>query len=244
MFRGAKAERTEFLTSIAESADRLNRLVGNLLDLSRQEAGVAPPETDWHLIGDVIAAVLDRLELAGMLRGHQVQVDVSDDIPLIPMDHTQVEQVLSNLLENALKYSPVDRLIRITAALTDEPSGALCELEVRVIDQGIGVPATELSAIFDKFYRVQQGDLPWASDRPPTGTGLGLAICDNIIRAHGGRIWAESAPGKGATFIFRLPIPAETPRGALPEIIAHQGTPIAADRIAADRVEGEATDGE
>ena len=91
MFRGAKAERTEFLTSIDESADRLNRLVGNLLDLSRQEAGVAPPETDWHLIGDVIAAVLDRLELAGMLRGRQVQVDVSDDIPLIPMDHTQVE---------------------------------------------------------------------------------------------------------------------------------------------------------
>ncbi|HEX5548104.1 MAG TPA: ATP-binding protein [Ktedonobacterales bacterium] len=212
----SESERREFLESIDESADRLNRLVGNLLDISRQEAGVATPEKDWYLIGDVIATVLDRLELAGQLQGREVRVDVADDIPLAPMDHTQIEQVLTNLLENALKYSPADRPVRVSAALTAEPER---ELEVRVSDEGIGVPASELHAIFDKFYRVHDVHLPWASDRPPTGTGLGLAISDNIIRAHGGRIWAESTPGKGSTFIFRLPIPDETPQGALPDIL-------------------------
>ncbi|HEX8728724.1 MAG TPA: ATP-binding protein [Ktedonobacterales bacterium] len=214
--RWSEGERHEFLESIDESADRLNRLVGNLLDISRQEAGVATPEKDWYLIGDVIATVLDRLELAGQLQGREVRVDVADDIPLAPMDHTQIEQVLTNLLENALKYSPADRPVRVSAALTDKPER---ELEVRVSDEGIGVPASELHAIFDKFYRVHDVHLPWASDRPPTGTGLGLAISDNIIRAHDGRIWAESTPGKGSTFIFRLPIPAETPQGALPDIL-------------------------
>jgi two-component system sensor histidine kinase KdpD len=212
----SESERREFLESIDESADRLNRLVGNLLDISRQEAGVATPEKDWYLIGDVIATVLDRLELAGQLQGREVLVDVADDVPLVPMDHTQIEQVLTNLLENALKYSPADRPVRVSAALTAEPER---ELEVRVKDEGVGVPASELHAIFDKFYRVHDVHLPWASDRPPTGTGLGLAISDNIIRAHEGRIWAESTPGKGSTFIFRLPIPEETPRGALPDIV-------------------------
>jgi len=160
--------------------------------------------------------VLDRLELAGQLQGREVLVDVADDVPLVPMDHTQIEQVLTNLLENALKYSPADRPVRVTAMLTAEPER---ELEVRVSDEGIGVPASELHAIFDKFYRVHDVHLPWASDRPPPGTGLGLAISDNIIRAHDGRIWAESTPGKGSTFIFRLPIPEETPQGALPDIL-------------------------
>jgi len=209
-------ERREFLQSIDESADRLNRLVGNLLDISRQEAGVATPEKDWYLIGDVIATVLDRLELAGLLHERDIQVDVAEDIPLVLMDHTQIEQVLTNLLENALKYSPADRPVRITATATPEPPR---ELEVRVIDQGIGVPASELQAIFDKFYRVQHVYLPWATDRPPTGTGLGLAISENIMRAHDGRIWAESIPGEGSQFIFRLPISTETPQGALPDVV-------------------------
>lgn len=218
--RWSENERREFLVSIDESADRLNRLVGNLLDISRQEAGVATPEKDWYLIGDIIATVLDRLELAGQTQGREIQVDVAEDIPLVPMDHTQIEQVLTNLLENALKYSPANRPVHIIAALTDEQPR---ELEVRVRDEGIGIPASELHTIFDKFYRVQHVHLPWATDRPPTGTGLGLAICDNIIRAHGGRIWAESTPGAGSTFIFRLPVPGETPHGALPEVASGAG---------------------
>ena len=141
--------------------------------------------------------------------------------------------------EHLGRRHPADRPIRITAALANELAHEPRALEVHVIDQGVGVPATELRAIFDKFYRVQHIDLPWATDRPPTGTGLGPAICDNIIRAHGGRIWAESAPGKGATFIFRLPIPAETPQGALPEAVIQQSETPTMERVASEATDGQ-----
>jgi two-component system sensor histidine kinase KdpD len=207
------ADRQELLRSIDTSADRLNRLVGNLLDLSRLEAGVAVPVKDWYLIGDVIATVLDRLDLAGQAADHRMVVHVPPDIPLVPLDYGQIEQVLTNLVENALRYSPVGSEIEVSARTL--PSE---ELEVRVVDHGIGIPPDELHAIFDKFYRVQHVRLPWATERPPVGTGLGLAICKSIIEAHGGRIWAESQPNVGSTFIFTLPIPEATPHGALPEI--------------------------
>jgi two-component system sensor histidine kinase KdpD len=204
----------ELLESIHASSDRLNRLVSNLLDLSRLEAGVAEPQKDWHLIGEVVAAVLDQLELAGQLHDHQIHVELPDDLPLVPMDHDQMEQVLTNLLENALKYSPSGSSIRIRAQVIGPPR----ELEVQVADQGIGIPETELTAIFDKFYRVQQVRLPWTRMRQPTGTGLGLTICANIVRAHGGHIWAESRPGEGATFLFTLPIPDSGPESRFPTL--------------------------
>lgn len=209
-----QAEQRELLESITTSTSRLNRLVSNLLDLSRLEAGVAAPQKDWHFIGEVIATVLDRLDLAGQGQQHQIQVEIPDTMPLVPMDHEQIEQVLTNLSENALKYSPAGSVIRIQAEMQGSPPA----LAVRVSDQGIGIPASELEAIFDKFYRVQQVRLPWSKARPPTGTGLGLAICASIIHAHGGHIWAESQPGKGATFIFTLPIPAGSPEGELPNL--------------------------
>jgi two-component system sensor histidine kinase KdpD len=206
----SEAEQRELLESITTSASRLNRLVSNLLDLSRLEAGVSVPRQDWHFLGEVIATVLDRLDLAGLGHDHQIRVEMPDTLPLVPMDHEQIEQVLTNLLENALKYSPAGSIIRVQAQVKEASEGAR-ELEVQVADQGIGIPAVELQAIFDKFYRVQHVRLPWARTRPPSGTGLGLAICANIIHAHGGRIWAESQPGQGATFIFTLPIPAGGP---------------------------------
>ncbi|HZC78756.1 MAG TPA: ATP-binding protein, partial [Ktedonobacterales bacterium] len=194
----SEAERREFAETIVASAHRLNRLVTNLLDLSRLEAGVAVPELRWYPIGDVIATVLDQLDLIGRTDGYEIAVDVPDDVPPVPMDHAQIEQVLTNLLENALKYSPRGSTITIQARVL-APNR---DLEVRVTDQGIGIPPHELEAIFSKFYRVQNVYLPWASGRPPAGTGLGLAISAAIIQAHGGRIWAESQPGAGATFIF------------------------------------------
>lgn len=212
--RWSEAEQRELLESITTSAGRLNRLVSNLLDLSRLEAGVSLPQQDWHYIGEVVATVLDRLDLAGLGQDHQVQVEMPDTLPLVPMDHEQIEQVLTNLLENAIKYSPAGSTVCIKAQVIRAP-GAGEELEVQVSDQGIGIPAGELEAIFDKFYRVQQVRLPWAKTRPPTGTGLGLAICANIIHAHGGRIWAESQPGQGATFIFTLPIRAGGPQAEI-----------------------------
>jgi two-component system, OmpR family, sensor histidine kinase KdpD len=199
------AERFDFAETIKTSVDRLNRLVSNLLDLSRLEAGVAEPEKHWYPIGDVVATVLDQLDLVGRTAGRRVDILLPDDLPLVPLDHAQIEQVMTNLLENALKYSPDGSPIEVSARLAGTPP----MLEVRVTDHGLGIPAGELRAIFGKFYRVQQLAPPWAHDHPPTGTGLGLAICDSIIRAHGGRIWAESEPGKGSTFIFTLPAPAQ-----------------------------------
>jgi len=204
----------EFIESIDASVDRLNQLVSNLLDLSQLESGTAQPEKDWHLIGDVIATALDRLDLAGRTRDRKIEVEVPESLPLAPMDHGQIERVLTNLIENALKYSPPQSSIRVQARVVGNPG----ELEVRVSDQGIGIAADQLKAIFEKFYRVPQVRLPWEDMRSPAGTGLGLAICANIIRAHEGRIWAESRPGEGSTFLFRLPMPAERPRGELPEL--------------------------
>lgn len=205
-------DRRAFVETIETSAERLSRLVSNLLDLSRLEAGVAVPQKRWYPIGDVISIVLDRLEVAHRLQGRRVEVEMPDDVPLIPLDHAQIEQVFTNLVENALKYSPEGSPIRVQVGVAGERG----ELEVRVSDQGIGIPESELTAIFGKFYRVQHVHLPWAAGRFPPGTGLGLAICADIVKAHGGRIWAESEVGKGATFIFTLPIPAEQPHSELP----------------------------
>ena len=210
----ATSERAELLTSIDVSADRLNHLVGNLLDLSRLEAGVARPEKDWRLMSDVIAATLDQFERSGQLRHHVIRIDEPDEAPLVYMDQEQIQQVLTNLIENALKYSPEGSEIHIQSYVQD------AWLSVSVSDQGIGIPAAEMTAIFNKFYRVQHARLPWSKSRPPIGTGLGLAICGAIVREHGGRIWAESAPDHGATLTFTLPISSERPQGSLPEITA------------------------
>ncbi|HEV7127540.1 MAG TPA: ATP-binding protein [Ktedonobacterales bacterium] len=210
-------ERHELIESMDTSVDRLNRLVSNLLDLSRLEAGVAAPQRDWHLIGDVLATVLQRLELAGQSgasSGRRIDIDLPPDLPLLEIDHEQIEQVLTNLIENALKYSPPDTPVGVAAQLM--PGTA--ELEVRVSDMGIGIPARDLDAVFDKFYRVQRQGVPWASTRAPAGTGLGLAICRAIVRAHGGRIWAESQGDRGTTVAFTLPLASDAPAGELPEL--------------------------
>jgi two-component system sensor histidine kinase KdpD len=210
------ADRREMLESVDASADRLNRLVSNVLDLSRLEAGVAAPQKEWYALQDALAAVLDRLDLSGQTRDRVITLALPDDLPLVPVDHDQIEQVLTNLIENALKYSPKEASIEVQARVVGDPYA----LEISVVDHGIGIPANERQAIFDKFYRVQQVRLPWDPKRPPVGTGLGLAICASIVRAHGGRIWVQSTPGDGATFIFTLPIPEESPVGALPPVEA------------------------
>lgn len=224
-------ERREFAETILTSAGRLNRLVTNLLDLSRLEAGVAVPEKRWYPIGDVISTVLDQLDLIGRTAGYEVVVDVPDDVPPVPLDHAQIEEVLTNLLDNALKYAPKGSTIRVQARVLP----ASKELEVRVSDQGIGIPPEELDAIFTKFYRVQHVRLPWSKERPPVGTGLGLAISAGIVQVHGGRIWAESQLGEGATFIFTLPLGDGGEGNELPEATAEpQGQAPAPEADAAE----------
>ncbi len=217
----------ELIDAIDTSADRLGHLVTNLLDLSRLEAGAAEPAYDWHFLGDLMAPVLEQLRLAGHLRDRQIAVDIPETLPFVPLDHGQIERVLINLLENALKCSPPDTMIQVRARVEGNPP----ELEVCVSDQGIGIPESEHEAIFEKFYRVPRERFPaWANAQLSSSTGLGLAICKNIIRAHHGRIWVESSPGKGATFYFTLPIPSDHPEDALPELDDLAGeTPTGAD---------------
>ncbi len=209
-------EQRVFFDSINSGTERLSRLVRNFLDLSGLESGVAQPELRWYPIEDVILGVLDRLEMTHQTLSHQLAWDMPDAPPILRIDPIQIEQVLTNLLENAFKYSPPGSLVRIQAAIAQD--GRCDMLEVRITDMGVGIPAEALPHIFEPFYRVPQR-LPWEQDEHRvSGTGLGLAICQAIVRAHGGDIWATSVVGEGTTFWFTLPIPSEPLKGALPEL--------------------------
>ena len=183
--------RDELLATIEEESDQLNRLVGNLLDMSRIEAGVLRPQRSWNDLEEIIGSALARLKQAA--RHHHLEIAVPDDLPLVPVDFVQIQQVFINLIGNGLKYSPEGSTVRVEAALRDP--GALL---VRVINHGPPVPEEHLDRIFDKFYRVT------AADRV-TGTGLGLSICKGIVEAHGGRIWAQNLTD-GLAFNFTLPL--------------------------------------
>jgi two-component system sensor histidine kinase KdpD len=182
--------RPNLLTSIDEEARHLNRLVGNLLDMSRIEAGAMEPNCQWNDLNEIVASVLTRLQFVA--QSHDIQIDFPDDLPLVPVDYVQIEQVFNNLLSNSLKYAKQGTQIVINARVESE------SVHVQVTNQGPPVPEEHLSRIFDKFYRVT------AADRV-TGTGLGLSICKGIIEAHGGRIWAENLPDRFA-FNFTLPL--------------------------------------
>ncbi len=200
------ATRRDFLLGIYDEARRLNTLVSNLLDMSRIDAGALRPEKDWYAIGEVIERVLQRLE--PRLAAHPVTVDVPRDLPLACLDFSEIDQVLSNLLENALAYTPPGTSIRVSARV----AGPV--LEVEVADKGPGVPADQLPLLFAKFWRGAQ--------RVRTGgTGLGLAIAKGLVEAHGGRIWARTPPGGGLSIAFTLPLGAPAP--AVPSAAVETG---------------------
>lgn len=177
-----------------EESNRMNRLVGNLLNMTRLEAGAMQV---IRQPGDVQDAVGTALETVGdRLGDRKIIVELPDDLPLIPMDFVLVVQVLVNLIDNSLKFSPADQPIEIRARLTPK------EIIIEVKDRGPGIPSDDLQHIFDKFYRVQ---------RPENihGTGLGLSISKGIVEAHDGRIWAENRSGGGASIAFTLPMNPE-----------------------------------
>jgi two-component system sensor histidine kinase KdpD len=188
------AVQRELLQTIREEAERLNRLVQNLLEMTRLEAGVEVRK-EWRALEEVVGAALSRLELT--LRDRPVRTEVAKDLPLVAMDDTLIEQVLINLLENAAKHTPPGTEIDVRAWA--ENGHAVVE----VGDRGPGLAPGEEDRIFEKFYR---GARPQAR-----GAGLGLAICRAIIEAHGGRIWALNRPDGGAAFRFVLPIGGEPP---------------------------------
>jgi two-component system sensor histidine kinase KdpD len=191
--------RRSLITVAREEAERLNRLVSNLLEMTRIEAGALRPAQEPCDVQEVVSAALDRL--GSRLEGRPVTVDVP--AVLAPMDFVLMAQVLVNLLDNALKYSGPGTPISIDAHTTAQPhgDGKNGVLEVTVADRGAGIPPEDLERVFDKFYRVH---------RPESvgGTGLGLAICKAIVEAHGGRIGARARPGGGAVIFFTLPLEA------------------------------------
>jgi two-component system, OmpR family, sensor histidine kinase KdpD len=190
--------RRDLLRSILDESQRMNRLIGNLLDMIRVESGALEVQRDWQPLEEVIGVALIRLE--ERLREHPVEVRLPADLPLALLDGLLIEQVLVNLLENAAKYTPAGAPLEISASVRD---GAIV---VDVADRGPGFPSGEEARIFDKFYR-----LPGAAKTG--GVGLGLTICRGIVTAHGGRIWAENRIGGGAVFHFTLPLVGTPPSG-------------------------------
>jgi two-component system sensor histidine kinase KdpD len=192
--------RQELLESVREEAERLNRLVQNLLEMTRLESGALQLQREWHPPEEVIGAALSRL--GKRLAGRRVTARVPPDLPLVAIDDVLIEQVLVNLLDNALKYTPPGSPINILATATDRA------VTVEVADRGPGLPRGEEDKVFEKFYRGQP-----AGGR---GAGLGLAICEGIVRAHGGRIWAHNLPEGGVAFLFTLPITDAPPAVVTP----------------------------
>lgn len=188
------ATQREFLTAIDEETDRLSRLVSNLLDLTRIQGGALKPEKEWNEIGEVIDSVVDRL--APLIQTHPVRIDLAFDTPPVAFDFVEIAQVLTNLIENAAKYSDAGAEIVVRVERDGE------EIRVSVTDHGFGIPAEDLSHVFDTFYRVRRE----GRARRIGGTGIGLAICKGFVEAHGGTISVTSAVGEGSTFAFTLPI--------------------------------------
>lgn len=193
----AEAQR-ELAQTIHDESARLTRLVSNLLDITRLEAGAVILNKDWQPIEEVVGSALGRLDT--QLSGRELRTVIPEDLPMVEIDGVLVEQLLVNLLENAIKYTPAGTAISVTAAT----SGA--QLVVEVADEGGGLEAGEESRIFEKFYR-------GGSSRGQRGAGLGLPICRAIVAAHGGRIWAQNRlfPAHGAIFRFTLPITGPAP---------------------------------
>lgn len=179
------------LQGIDEETDRMTRLVNDLLDLSRIEAGVLRPTREPVLVPDLIDDTLQRL--TPTLAGHDVRRDVAANLPIAHLDYVQMQQVLSNLLENAARYSRAGTPVTIGAAATGD------DLELWVADHGPGVPVDQRERVFDRFYRLEH------HETEPHGTGMGLAISRGLVEAHGGRLWIEETPGGGATFRISLP---------------------------------------
>jgi len=190
----SRADERDLLMAIDEETDRLTRIVSNLLDLTRIEAGVLKPQLEWNDIAELLDDVATRARAS--MPQHELVVDVQDDLPAIRFDYVEIAQVLVNLLENAARYSPPGTTIELAARGSIKEVG----IELSIADRGIGIPLGEETRVFNTFYRI-------AARPNDIGTGIGLSICQGIVRAHGGEIWVERREGGGS--IFRVLLPRE-----------------------------------
>ena len=195
---GARPVREEFLQEINSEIDYLTRLVENLLDMSRVEAGTLVPQCEWHPFEELVEGAVRRM--TSVLEPHPLEVQLDPDLPMVFVDAVEIQQVLVNLLDNAAKFSPATSPVRIEASLGKQ------QIEIRVIDNGEGILSADAERIFERFYRV-----PVPGEQSNRGSGLGLSICKGFVEAHGGRIWAESTKGGGATIAFSLPLRESPP---------------------------------
>jgi two-component system sensor histidine kinase KdpD len=166
------------------------RLVNNILDMARLEGGAIKLDRQWYPLEELVGGVLTRLE--PRLADHPVRTELPAQLPWVQADAVLIEQVLENLLENAVKYTPAGTPITLSAQAHER------EIEIAVADRGPGLAPDEEKRVFDKFYRAR-------TEGSQSGVGLGLTICRAIVEAHGGRIWAERNPPGGAVFRFVLP---------------------------------------
>ncbi len=180
------------LTAIAEESDRLNRLIDNLLDASRLQASAFKLELSYAQVDKLAEKVVE--EFRTQSDEHMFTLDFPPDFPAVQGDIERLRQVLTNLLSNAIKYSPRGGLIRTGGWADDD------WVYVYVADEGIGIPRSEQERIFERFYRAES-----PLSRRTEGAGLGLYLCKEVVEAHGGKIWVQSEPGRGAKFIFKLP---------------------------------------
>lgn len=213
--------REEFLTIINRESERLTRLIDDMMDLAKLDAR----KMEWNLQRREPEAVVRKAAgiVQGLLleKGLALDIEIEPDLPLVETDEDRILQVLSNLLGNAVKFTPAGGRIRIRASGegSGDTAGSTELLHLSVSDTGIGIPAEELPYIFDRFKQVGNT----LTDKPK-GTGLGLSICREILTCLGGRIWAESAPGEGSTFHVVLPVDSPL-NGAAGGAIPKRGTP-------------------
>jgi two-component system sensor histidine kinase KdpD len=185
-------EEREFAQAIVGEAERLNRLVGNLLDLSRIEAGSLRPEKGWYDLRSLVEQVAGRLR--PFTAGHKLSLDIPEELPPLHFDYVEIDQVLTNLIENAVKYTAPGTEIAVAVR------AAASEVVIEVADTGPGIPPEALPRLFDAFYRAP------TEGGGPKGSGLGLAVAKGLVEAHGGHITADNRPEGGARFAFTLPI--------------------------------------
>jgi two-component system sensor histidine kinase KdpD len=186
--------RKELVQTIVEESEHLNRIIRNVLDMTRLESGGIKINREWQSLEEIVGSVTNRM--SGQFQEHLLHICLPADLPLIPCDELLIEQVLRNLLENALKYTPQGTDINLSATVEEQ------EVLVSVADRGPGIPAEEKDHIFEKFVRGRHVG---------GGAGLGLAICQGVVAAHGGRIWLDNLPEGGCVFTFTLPISQEPP---------------------------------
>jgi two-component system phosphate regulon sensor histidine kinase PhoR len=183
----------DFLSKMNAEIDKLTQMIQELGELSRIESGEAPLRRESMELAEIIKQAVERLRAQSDRAGLSIVLNIPDKLPQFCIDRERIEQVLINLIHNAIKFTTPGGSVTISARQEGQ------DVVVSVSDTGVGIPADDLPRIFERFYKSDKS-------RSGGGTGLGLAIAKHIIEAHGGRIWAESVEGKGYTLHFTLPL--------------------------------------